>query len=72
MTPAFERTNLLALITGASSGIGAAIAERLVADGCRVVCAARRMEKLEALCTRLGEAVWRSNSMLPIRTRLTA
>lgn len=56
MTPAFERTNPLALITGASSGIGAATAERLVADGCRVVCAARRMEKLESLRARLGEA----------------
>ena len=47
----------LALVTGASSGIGRATAERLVAQGWRVVAMARRAEVLSALAASLGEAL---------------
>ncbi|MBX3386152.1 MAG: SDR family oxidoreductase [Phycisphaeraceae bacterium] len=43
----------VAIVTGASSGIGLAIAERLVALGCRTVINARRAELLREVAARL-------------------
>ncbi len=42
---------LLVLVTGASAGFGAAIVARFLADGHRVVAAARRLDRLAALQT---------------------
>jgi ribitol 2-dehydrogenase len=44
------------IITGASSGIGAAAARELVREGCNVSLAARSQEKLRALEEELGSA----------------
>ncbi len=45
-----------AVVTGASSGIGAATARALAAEGFRVVCAARRTDRIEALASEIGGA----------------
>ena len=44
----------VALVAGAGGGIGAAVVAALVAIGCRVVCAGRRLDRLEATARRLG------------------
>lgn len=51
-------TRPIAVVTGASSGIGRATARRLAAEGFEVVCAARRTERIEQLAAEIdGRAV---------------
>ncbi|MGO1384166.1 MAG: SDR family NAD(P)-dependent oxidoreductase [Arachnia sp.] len=46
--------NRLAVVTGASSGIGAATARRLASEGFHVICAARREDRIQKLAGEIG------------------
>ncbi len=46
--------NKTVLVTGASSGLGAEFCRALSADGFTVIAAARRLDKLETLCTEIN------------------
>jgi 3-oxoacyl-[acyl-carrier protein] reductase len=45
----------VAIVTGASRGIGAAIAKRLARDGLHVVAIARTLDKLKEVCGEIGQ-----------------
>jgi 3-oxoacyl-[acyl-carrier protein] reductase len=51
----FDLNNRVALVTGASGGLGSAIARALHAQGAKVVLSGTRREALDALAAELGE-----------------
>ena len=61
MTTEFNVSGKVALVTGASSGFGVHFAKILAARGAKVVVAARRVDRLEALVAEIkalgGDAV---------------
>jgi NAD(P)-dependent dehydrogenase (short-subunit alcohol dehydrogenase family) len=59
----FRLDGRVAIVTGASSGLGTRFARVLSAAGASVVVAARRLDRLEALAAELGDA-------LPVRVDL--
>src|SRR3954451_13413003 len=52
-----DLTDRTVLLTGASGGLGAAIAEALATRGARLVLSGRRREELDALAARTGGSV---------------
>ncbi len=57
---------MIVLVTGASSGFGAGIARRFASQGHRVIAAARRTDRLQALAAELGDA------LLPVELDVTS
>jgi NAD(P)-dependent dehydrogenase (short-subunit alcohol dehydrogenase family) len=53
--PDFSLNGKIALVTGASSGLGANFATLLANQGAKVICAARRRDKLDKLVAHIGE-----------------
>jgi len=60
----FDLTGKTALVTGASGGIGGAIAKALHAQGAKVVLSGTRAEALEALKVELGERAFTATANL--------
>jgi 3-oxoacyl-[acyl-carrier protein] reductase len=58
MTDMFRLDGKAALVTGASGGIGAAIARALHAQGAKVVLSGTRQERLEELAENLGDGAF--------------
>lgn len=57
-TPVYEGQLLIgkvAMIIGGSGGIGQGIAERFIANGCRVILSGTNEEKLSSLCRKFGD-----------------
>lgn len=54
MTQSQDSTQKVAIVTGASSGIGAATAAALAQDGWQVIVAARRKDKIEKVAADIG------------------
>ena len=59
----------LALVTGASEGIGEAVAEGLAREGCDVAICARSEDKLRATADRIGQATGRRIHAVPADMR---
>lgn len=64
----FDLTGKVALVTGASSGMGRATAIALANQGAKVVAAARRMDKLESLVEEINK---QGNEALPVAMDVT-
>lgn len=67
--PSFSVADRVALVTGASSGIGLHLAEVLAAAGAKVALAARRTDRLEAACAAIRE---RGGTCLPVALDVTS
>ena len=68
-TQSFRLDGRTAIVTGASSGLGARFARTLAAAGAGVVLAARRLERIEALAERIREE---GGAALAVRCDVTA
>lgn len=68
MTDRFDLSGKVALVTGASSGLGRHFAKVLSGAGAKVVLAARRVDRLEALAAEIGAA---GGEALPVAMDVT-
>src|SRR5580658_5576696 len=66
--PSFSVADQVALVTGASSGIGLHLAEVLALAGAKVALAARRIDRLEEACAAIRE---RGGPCLPVALDVT-
>jgi NAD(P)-dependent dehydrogenase (short-subunit alcohol dehydrogenase family) len=68
----FDLTGRVAIVTGASSGLGESFARTLVAAGATVVAAARRLDRLEVLAKELDGTTPGQGRVVPVRCDVTS
>jgi 3-oxoacyl-[acyl-carrier protein] reductase len=64
-------TDLVALVTGSSHGLGLASARALAAEGCRVCLCARGVERLERAAREVGAAAGTQDAVLAVQADMT-
>ncbi|KZV22476.1 carbonyl reductase [Dorcoceras hygrometricum] len=62
MEPWFQLQNKVVMVTGASSGLGRDFCLDLAKAGCRILAAARRIERLQSLCDEINKMAGSSSS----------
>ncbi len=68
----FDLDGRVAIVTGASSGLGESFARVLVSAGATVVAAARRLDRLEVLAKELDGTVPGQGRVVPVRCDVTS
>lgn len=67
LEPWLRLDNKVVMVTGASSGIGRDFCLDLAKAGCRIIAAARRVDRLQSLCTEINNGLGSSASDEPSR-----
>ncbi|KAK6127196.1 hypothetical protein DH2020_039080 [Rehmannia glutinosa] len=65
LEPWLRLENKVVMVTGASSGLGREFCLDLAKAGCRVIAAARRMDRLQSLCDEINSTIGSSSSDEP-------
>jgi NAD(P)-dependent dehydrogenase (short-subunit alcohol dehydrogenase family) len=68
----FDLTGKVAVVTGASSGLGEGFARTLVAAGATVVAGARRLDRLEVLAKEVDTGAPGEGRLVPVRCDVTS
>src|SRR3954447_21608560 len=68
----FDLTGQVAIVTGASSGLGESFARVLVSAGATVVAAARRLDRLPGLAKELDGTTPGQGRVVPVRCDVTS
>ncbi|KAL2480787.1 NAD(P)-binding Rossmann-fold superfamily protein [Abeliophyllum distichum] len=71
LEPWLELENKVVMVTGASSGLGREFCLDLAKAGCRIIAAARRIDRLKSLCDEINNGVASSRSNYPSQNQAT-
>ncbi|PIN25646.1 Reductase [Handroanthus impetiginosus] len=72
LEPWLELKNKVVMVTGASSGLGREFCLDLAKAGCRIIAAARRVDRLQSLCNEINSGLVSTSSNEPGQGRLRA
>ncbi|GAA0150012.1 hypothetical protein LIER_09045 [Lithospermum erythrorhizon] len=70
LEPWHQLNNKIVLVTGASSGLGREMCVDLATAGCKIIAAARRLDKLATLCDQINKSASNSNDTKAVAVEL--